>query len=129
MANRQVRLTPKARDDLEEIWSYTATTWSVEQAERYTDQIIDAFDALATTPERAVDVGDLRDGYFRWSIGRHYIFFRNWTMHSKLSAYCIKAVITNATSQPASATAAHPRPYRQHRFDNPLLQVRSAPDA
>jgi len=76
MANKQVRLTPMAREDLEEIWSYTATTWSVEQAERYTNQIIDAFDALATTPDRAVDVGDLRDGYFRWSISRHYIFFR-----------------------------------------------------
>lgn len=75
--SKPVHLTPKAREDLEEIWIYTATTWSVDQAERYTNQIIDAFDALATAPERATDVSDLRDGYLRWSIGRHYIFFRD----------------------------------------------------
>lgn len=77
MTAKSVRLTPKAREDLEEIWVYTATTWSVDQAERYTNQIIDAFDALVASPERATDVSDLRDGYLRWSIGRHYIFFRD----------------------------------------------------
>lgn len=76
MAGKPVRLTPQARTDLEEIWVYTAETWSVDQAERYTNQIIAAFDALATAPDRATDVSDLRDGYRRWSVGRHFIFFK-----------------------------------------------------
>ena len=74
--NKPVRLTPLARADLGEIWDYTAETWSPQQAERYTDLIIDAFDDIETAPLRGTDMSDLRAGYRRWSIGQHYIFYR-----------------------------------------------------
>lgn len=39
------RLTPKAEADLEDIWFYTAESWSPAQADRY----IDAFTPLPST--------------------------------------------------------------------------------
>lgn len=72
----QYRLTPSARVDLEEVWDYTVATWSLPQAERYHEQIIAAFEALAAAPDRGLDVGDLRAGYLRWTVGMHFIFYR-----------------------------------------------------
>lgn len=46
-------LTPAAQRDLEEIWLYTAQTWSMAQADRYTDIIEDTFDRLLFMPEMA----------------------------------------------------------------------------
>ncbi|WP_262420122.1 type II toxin-antitoxin system RelE/ParE family toxin [Paraburkholderia sp. 31.1] len=34
-SRRQVRLTPLAESDLEDIWRYTSSNWSVDQADRY----------------------------------------------------------------------------------------------
>ena len=47
------RLTPKAQRDLEDIWLYTAQTWSMAQADRYTDIMEDTFDRLLFMPEMA----------------------------------------------------------------------------
>lgn len=47
------RLTPTAQRDLEDIWLYTAQTWSMAQADRYTDIIEDTFDRLLFMPEMA----------------------------------------------------------------------------
>lgn len=46
-------LTPAAQRDLEDIWLYTAQTWSMAQADRYTDIIEDTFDRLLFMPEMA----------------------------------------------------------------------------
>lgn len=47
------RLTPAAETDLEDIWLYTAYTWSVAQADRYTDALERAFETLLAMPEIA----------------------------------------------------------------------------
>lgn len=47
------RLTPAAQRDLEEIWLYSAQTWSMAQADRYIDIIEDTFDRLLFMPEMA----------------------------------------------------------------------------
>ena len=75
--NNPYRLTPAARADLEEIWQYTASTWSTEQAETYSNLIIDAFDLLAADPERGRDAGHIRTGYRYWTVGRHFLFYRD----------------------------------------------------
>jgi toxin ParE1/3/4 len=45
--SRGYRLYPLAQADLEEIWSYTASRWSPEQAESYHAAIVAAFEGLA----------------------------------------------------------------------------------
>lgn len=47
------RLTPAARNDLEDIWLYTAQQWSFQQADRYTDILEDTFERLLFMPEMA----------------------------------------------------------------------------
>ena len=46
-------LTPQALDDLDDIWRYTAGTWSVEQADTYIDSLANVFDLLVSMPEMA----------------------------------------------------------------------------
>ena len=46
--SRKYVLSPMAEADLEWIWIYTAQEWSTEQAETYTNVIIDAFEDIAT---------------------------------------------------------------------------------
>jgi toxin ParE1/3/4 len=47
------RLSPQAERDLEEIWRYTSDNWSVEQADRYHNQIMAAIEGLAKAADRA----------------------------------------------------------------------------
>ena len=47
------RLTPAARDDLEDIWLYTAQQWSMAQADRYMDILEDTFERLLFMPDMA----------------------------------------------------------------------------
>ena len=73
--SRQYRLSPLAEADLEDIWLYTFKHWSLEQADRYHHDLIDAIEALA----RGVKTGrrtDVREGYFKYPVGQHFVFFR-----------------------------------------------------
>ena len=47
------RLTPRASEDLEDIWRYSARTWSVDQAERHLETLFRTFDALVAMPKMA----------------------------------------------------------------------------
>ena len=47
------RLAPAARRDLQAIWTYTAETWSVDQADRYLALLTGAFERLAENPHLA----------------------------------------------------------------------------
>lgn len=49
----QYRLTPKAFEDLDEVWRYTAENWSLEQADHYIDGLAQAFDSIAAVPTLA----------------------------------------------------------------------------
>jgi toxin ParE1/3/4 len=44
------KLTRQAIADLDDIWRYSAETWSVAQADRYTDDLTHTFDMLASIP-------------------------------------------------------------------------------
>ncbi len=72
----EYRLSTEARRDLEAIWIYTLTTWGLEQANRYTDELDAAFNALAEHPQMASQCDHIRTGYRRFQAGRHHIYFR-----------------------------------------------------
>jgi toxin ParE1/3/4 len=71
----QYVLSPMAEEDLEDIWTYTAREWSVDQAETYTNDIINMFEDIAagTRDGRPVLV---RAGYLKRLVGRHAIYFQ-----------------------------------------------------
>ncbi|MGI3185465.1 type II toxin-antitoxin system RelE/ParE family toxin [Nioella aestuarii] len=50
MASDIYRISRQADADLDEIWRYSADTWSPAQAERHYDQLLESFDRLAAFP-------------------------------------------------------------------------------
>jgi toxin ParE1/3/4 len=50
---RTYRLSPRARDDLEEIWRYTAEIWSVAQADAYINDLAQVFETTCDFPTLA----------------------------------------------------------------------------
>ena len=68
------KLSPLAQTDLEDIWLYTFKNWSLEQADRYQNEIIVAIVGLAygSMSGRPVDV---REGYFKYPVGAHVVFY------------------------------------------------------
>jgi toxin ParE1/3/4 len=47
------RFTPKAEEDLEDIWRYSAETWSADQADIYIDTLIRTIETLVAMPTLA----------------------------------------------------------------------------
>lgn len=72
----EYRLTPRAEKDLEDIWRYTVEQWSVDQAEKYVDGLIDVMEALAANPKRGRSAERIRPGYRRQNTGAHVIFYK-----------------------------------------------------
>ena len=71
---RRVTFSPAAISDIDSIWDYTAETWGADQADRYTDDIQNACEALAVGLKKGRDV-DVRDGYLKYAVGKHFVFF------------------------------------------------------
>lgn len=69
-------LSPRARADLDEIWSYTAQRWDVDQAERYLRRIAEAVDLVAENPGLGRNCDYIRQGYQKFPVGSHVLFYR-----------------------------------------------------
>ena len=71
----EFRLSPTAQRDLDAIFDYTATTWGLAQALRYTDLIEAACANLAAAPYQAPGCAHTRRDYRRRATERHMIYF------------------------------------------------------
>ena len=69
-------LTPRARDDLDEIGDLTADHWDVDQADRYSRRLAQAFANLAEGIVRGRSAETFRPGYHRLTGGAHIVFYR-----------------------------------------------------
>lgn len=47
------RLAPKAVDDLDDIWRYSAEKWSLAQADSYIDELTRTFETIGSLPMMA----------------------------------------------------------------------------
>ena len=70
------RISQKAAQDLENIWLYTVDNWSIEQADRYFNLLIDEIKYLAKNPEAGKNFNHIRAGYFRTRVKSHFIFYK-----------------------------------------------------
>ena len=66
----------EAIQDIEEIWFYSFSKWSREQADRYYSLIMKEIDFIATKPESGKTLDHLRKGYRSTKVKSHYIFYR-----------------------------------------------------
>lgn len=70
------KISKLASQDLENIWLYTYENWSIEQADRYYNLIIDEIEFLSQNPNSGNDFSYIREGYFRSKIKSHFIFYK-----------------------------------------------------
>ncbi|MCC7282749.1 MAG: type II toxin-antitoxin system RelE/ParE family toxin [Acetobacteraceae bacterium] len=68
---RGCRLSPAARQDIEDIWTYTVRTWGAAQAERYLVAIRDACQALTDGRRQGRAIDDIRPGYRKLPVRSH----------------------------------------------------------
>ena len=69
------RLTPAAQRDLSSIWDFTQERWDENQAEIYISEIGAAIERIAAAPGRGRACDEIREGYRRYSIGSHLVFY------------------------------------------------------
>ena len=71
----RILYSPRAENDLEDIWLFTARRWSADQAETYTSELIDTVGQLASGKRSGRPVS-VKEGMLKCLSGRHVIFFR-----------------------------------------------------
>lgn len=70
------KISNEAQIDIENIWLYTFETWSIEQADRYFNLILDEIEYLTQNPTSGIDYNHIRKGYYRSKVKSHFIFYR-----------------------------------------------------
>lgn len=71
------RLSPLAEADLEEIWLYTASRWSMEQADAYHRNFVEAFKGLAAGIKQGRP--SVLPDFQKYLCGSHVIYFLRHT--------------------------------------------------
>lgn len=69
-------IVPLARSDLESIWTYTATNWSPDQADRYIAGLAQVFETLASNPEIARERTEFDPPVRVYKYRSHLVFYR-----------------------------------------------------
>lgn len=72
-------ISKKANQDIEKIWLYTYENWSLEQADRYYNLILDEIEFIAENFESGKSVDYLKEGYRASIVKSHIIFYKKST--------------------------------------------------
>lgn len=70
------RISEKAIEDLEKIWLYTLKKWSLEQADRYHNLIINEIEYIADNFNLSRKIDYIRPGYRMSKVKSHLIFYK-----------------------------------------------------
>ena len=71
------KISSKAADDLENIWLFTFENWSLAQADRYLNLILDEIEYLSINPDAGKDLSQIRKSYRSSKVKSHIIFYRH----------------------------------------------------
>ena len=74
-STREVRITPRARDDLKNIGRYTERSWGKAQRNHYLNNIEARFQWLAENPLLGKHRTDICEGYYSFPEGQHVVFY------------------------------------------------------
>lgn len=69
------RITSLANQDLNEIWEYTFHKWSLKQADKYYDLLIECFNEIAKDPNCGKNYEEIEPKLRGLRAGKHIIFF------------------------------------------------------
>jgi toxin ParE1/3/4 len=76
MTTGKYRISERAVEDLEKIWIYTFENWSVKQANRYYDLIINEIEFIADNYFTGKSMEHIKAGYRASKVKSHLIFYR-----------------------------------------------------
>jgi len=69
-------VTNKAVSDLNDIWEYTFSKWSENQADKYYKMLINLFQIIANNPELGKKYNEINPELFGLKANRHIIFYK-----------------------------------------------------
>lgn len=69
-------ISKKANEDINSIWIYTFENWSLEQADRYYNLIMDEIEYIAENFESGNSIEHLRKNYRSAKVKSHIIFYK-----------------------------------------------------
>ena len=72
----QLKLTPKARADLDAIWDYTLRRWGVVQAEIYLASLGKTMQLLVENPGLGTGIDHIKNGYRKFPAASHLLIFK-----------------------------------------------------
>lgn len=72
----KIELSPKAHEDLSDIWDYTNQQWGTAQAEIYVRNIWQTIESLKSSYNPSQSIDFVRAGYRKIQSGSHVIFFK-----------------------------------------------------
>jgi toxin ParE1/3/4 len=65
-----------ALDDLDNIWEYTAEQWSIEQANKYYNEIFSAISKICENSDNGKTIDEIKKGHRRTNVKTHIIFYK-----------------------------------------------------
>jgi len=69
-------ISEKANQDIEKIWLYTFENWSIEQADRYYNLILDEIEFISENFESGKSADYIKKGYRSSIVKSHIIFYK-----------------------------------------------------
>lgn len=75
-SNYKYILTSLARQDVIDIWQYSAQEWGVEQADEYAYNLHATLQGLTEHPKKGAEIVHIAEGVRRIIYQRHCIFYR-----------------------------------------------------
>ena len=69
-------ISEKANQDIEKIWLYTFENWSLEQADRYYNLILDEIEFISENFESGKSADYIKKGYRSSIVKSHIIFYK-----------------------------------------------------
>jgi len=72
----KLAFTPRARQDIEDIFDYSAATWGAEQAEAYIRGLQASLERLTRFPRLGRAIDDIRPGMRLMPVGSHVAIYR-----------------------------------------------------
>jgi toxin ParE1/3/4 len=69
-------ISEKANQDIENIWLYTYENWSLEQADRFYNLILDEIEFIVENFESGKSVDYIKKGYRTSLVKSHIIFYK-----------------------------------------------------
>ena len=81
-------ISEEALKDIDNIWLYTVENWSIEQADRYFNLILDEIEYISENFEAGRDIGRIRKGYRYSKVKSHLIFYKK-SKSGKIEINCL----------------------------------------